>query len=483
MKNAIFTKKALSLLLVMSMLLTFVGCSKGGETPTTASTEPSSGVETEPSGVTDQADVFVKPENYATVIMVTINPQFRLYLDADGIVLAVEAVNKDAVEIKESISFENDSYETVVEKIVTKSEEKGYIKSDAVISVEITEAKDPAVNTVDILDKITITVNQTASNLELTVEIKTEDNTTVEKQPDVDLTEPTEDPTTAPTTSSTVTTPTTSTQCSHTYKDATCTAPKTCSKCGKTSGSATGHSYKNATCTAPKTCTKCGATTGNAAGHSYKDATCTAPKTCTKCGATTGNAAGHSYKNATCTAPKTCTKCGATTGNAAGHSYKNATCTAPKTCNKCGVTEGTPTQHKYDKGSCSICGQEDIVNPKEHFKKENYIGIEKEGEQLRVLELEWTGEVYYYFEALFIKTTDGDPDRFIDYEGERYYFCGGGGPPIGINLTDTYVEFLDPANNSCAKYMLQHDGSLRLSSSTNSLYFPQLLTIGSTDLF
>ena len=41
-------------------------------------------------------------------------------------------------------------------------------------------------------------------------------------------------------------------------------APTTCS-----------HSWKNATCTAPKTCTKCGATDGNALGHDFKSGTCT----------------------------------------------------------------------------------------------------------------------------------------------------------------------------------------------------------------
>ncbi len=61
--------------------------------------------------------------------------------------------------------------------------------------------------------------------------------------------------------------------------------------------------------------------------HTYADATCTAPKTCTKCGATEGNAE-HSWKNATCTAPKTCTKCSATEGSTAEHNYSNGACTA-----------------------------------------------------------------------------------------------------------------------------------------------------------
>lgn len=45
---------------------------------------------------------------------------------------------------------------------------------------------------------------------------------------------------------------------------ATTPAPTTCS-----------HSWKAATCTAPKTCTKCNATEGNALGHDFKDGECT----------------------------------------------------------------------------------------------------------------------------------------------------------------------------------------------------------------
>ena len=43
--------------------------------------------------------------------------------------------------------------------------------------------------------------------------------------------------------------------------------------------------------------------------HSFKDATCTAPKTCTSCGATEGSALGHSYSNGKCT------RCGANDPN------------------------------------------------------------------------------------------------------------------------------------------------------------------------
>lgn len=87
---------------------------------------------------------------------------------------------------------------------------------------------------------------------------------------------PTEAPTTPPTQAPTEA-PTTppATECSHSWKDATCTAPKTCTKCGATEGNAASHNWSDATCTAPKTCTKCGATEGSTAKHNYSDGACT----------------------------------------------------------------------------------------------------------------------------------------------------------------------------------------------------------------
>ena len=114
-------------------------------------------------------------------------------------------------------------------------------------------------------------------------------------------TAPTEQPTTAPTEAPTTPPTTPPAACSHSWNAATCTAPKTCTKCGATEGSAAGHNWNAATCTAPKTCSTCGATEGGAAGHNWNAATCTAPKTCSVCGATEGGVAEHSYQNGACT--------------------------------------------------------------------------------------------------------------------------------------------------------------------------------------
>ena len=53
--------------------------------------------------------------------------------------------------------------------------------------------------------------------------------------------------------------------CGHTHKwvEATCTEPKTCSKCGETEGKALGHKWIPATFTEPETCSVCGETSGD----------------------------------------------------------------------------------------------------------------------------------------------------------------------------------------------------------------------------
>ena len=109
-------------------------------------------------------------------------------------------------------------------------------------------------------------------------------------------------------------------ECSHSEADwviatePTCTTAGlkvlSCEKCGEKTKiiPATGHAWKNATCTAPKTCGNCNLIEGTALGHSYestveKEATCTQQGkeifTCSICSDSyTQNieAKGHSYK-------------------------------------------------------------------------------------------------------------------------------------------------------------------------------------------
>ena len=186
----------------------------------------------------------------------------------------------------------------------------------------------------------------------------------------------------------------------HSWSEATCTDPKTCSVCGATEGSALGHDWHEATCTEAKKCTRCGATEGSAKGHNWeivscteprkcsvcgaqessivghdwKDATCTEPKTCKRCKTTEGEALGHNWQEASCTEPKTCARCKATEGSALGHNWIEATCTVPRHCDRCGIADGDPLGHDWkiksctEPRECSRCGGTDGVVPGHDWK-------------------------------------------------------------------------------------------------------------------
>lgn len=70
----------------------------------------------------------------------------------------------------------------------------------------------------------------------------------------------------------------------HEWTPATCTEPKICAKCGKTSGNPLGHDWQPATCTAPETCSRCAAVQGKALGHSPTVPDYQTPSLCTVCG-------------------------------------------------------------------------------------------------------------------------------------------------------------------------------------------------------
>ena len=97
--------------------------------------------------------------------------------------------------------------------------------------------------------------------------------------------------------------------------------------------------------------------------HTYKNATCENPKTCTLCGEMVGGPLGHVWSIATCTSPKTCDICKKTDGTALGHVWCAATCTSPKTCDTCKKTEGAALNHTYNDGKCSVCGAKDTSVP------------------------------------------------------------------------------------------------------------------------
>lgn len=85
--------------------------------------------------------------------------------------------------------------------------------------------------------------------------------------------------------------------------------------------------------------------TGCCLSHTWQEATCTAPKTCASCGAKEGEPLVHAWIAATCTNPKTCNTCHITEGEAKGHSIVQWVTKTEATCQAAGLAQG----------KCSIC--------------------------------------------------------------------------------------------------------------------------------
>ncbi len=210
-------------LIVLLLMLTLVlcGCSKGGDT-----------------SAPEASDAFTPPENYASVVLITINPQFRLYLDINGQVLAVEPVNDDAKSIADKVT--TGDLETVVDKIATAVKDKGFVTETVTVDIQITEVKDTSVDTAALLEKAESSAVDSFQKLEIEAEV----NTSVSPElPDVDVPVPSDpsDPT-VPDTSQPSTGDST---CAHNYTSAVTAPTKTTQGYTTHTCGACGHSYKD----------------------------------------------------------------------------------------------------------------------------------------------------------------------------------------------------------------------------------------------
>lgn len=98
--------------------------------------------------------------------------------------------------------------------------------------------------------------------------------------------------------------------------------------------------------------------TGCGHEHTWTEATCTEPKTCSECGETEGEALGHTWVEATCAEPKHCSACGETEGEASEHTWTEATYWEAKTCSVCGETEGEPLTASFEEHGIVINAEE-----------------------------------------------------------------------------------------------------------------------------
>ncbi len=169
------------------LLLTFAGCNRDKDTGVNQATP----------------EAFVKPENYVTVLKVTINPEFNLYLDKDGVVLAVEPVNADAKSVAQDITTTGD-IKTVMETIVSATNKGGFVKENAKVDIKVTEVKDTAVSPMEVLNTAKATADDSFKKIDASVSVSASvaDDVvflTADPTPNTSTQAPTQTPTQAPT--------------------------------------------------------------------------------------------------------------------------------------------------------------------------------------------------------------------------------------------------------------------------------------------
>jgi len=121
---------------------------------------------------------FVKPDNYASVVLVTINPQFNLYLDVSNDVLAVEPINNDAKSVIGNVTKTKGSFETVINSLIYAVSKGGFAKDNALtVNFEIAEVKNQDVKTDSILNDIKEAAATGTKDLDVDTEIKVSDKT------------------------------------------------------------------------------------------------------------------------------------------------------------------------------------------------------------------------------------------------------------------------------------------------------------------
>ena len=102
-----------------------------------------------------------------------INPQFKIYLDSGNYVLALEALNKDATTVKQSMKASVADIKSVTKSILTAAKKEGFLKENIEIDLEITELNNTELNEADILKEAATAVESAASGLGITVSVNT----------------------------------------------------------------------------------------------------------------------------------------------------------------------------------------------------------------------------------------------------------------------------------------------------------------------
>lgn len=212
------------------------------------------------------------------------------------------------------------------------------------------------------------------------------------------------------------------------------------------------HTWMEATCTVPKTCSECGETEGEALGHTWVEATCAEPKTCSVCGETEGETLAHTWIDATCAEAKHCSVCGEIEGEPLEHTLTEANYQQAAICEVCGETVGEPLQADFEKFGLVCDAEQNIEYP---------IAVPRDGYSLQ------QGKITFSDYEIF--DSDGTHEALEGYEWraitmtesfnetDALVYGDAGFVPVPT-FTDYYCNFANTYNESTDTYTLNYNG-------------------------
>lgn len=183
--------KKKKIVLLMCIIMSFLLCACGKaqdveESQSSESTVENKEAATEIEEQTTVEDVI--PEDYAASVIVTINPQVKLYLDKDNVVIGVEYLNEDAKAAFAKVKFSDVTIEVCIDEMISAAVESEFLTDGKDVSIEISEIKDESIDSEKLCEQVETVViaaveeNKVEANVTAKVSSTDNNGVTAEKQ-------------------------------------------------------------------------------------------------------------------------------------------------------------------------------------------------------------------------------------------------------------------------------------------------------------
>ena len=164
-------KTFLAMGLLLLLLLCLSACSKEKETVSDNSEAVVESETMEPVSETTETQVAmaedVIPTDYAATIIVTINPQVKLYVDADNTIVGIEYLNEDAKTTYAGIDFSGIIMEEGMKQLIDAAVEKEFLTDGKEVSIDVSEVRGESYDYEAACSKAEAAVTEAAKNCQI----------------------------------------------------------------------------------------------------------------------------------------------------------------------------------------------------------------------------------------------------------------------------------------------------------------------------